>query len=277
MKDPIPGYDPYAKKNPVTGEGPSSKTGLFVGIGVGIVIVLGIVAVLLANSGGGGDLVEGTGAYAAANTVQEIAPVQIDGDILPPAAQSGVVSAASDPAVGMRFPKMTGQSFDESSVVIDPEDGRAKIVMFLAHWCGHCQAEVPVVQNWLNGDNLPDDVDIYSVSTQVRQDGAFYPPSKWLEREKWEPKVLLDTADARAANAAGLSGTPFFVFVNADGTVAQRASGSLPVAEFTALVEALNTDPGTDAPAADTESNGSAISGDESSTIITDTPSSNDE
>lgn len=275
MKDPIPGYDPYAQKNPVTGEGGSSKTGLFIGIGVGIVILLGVVAVLLANSGGEENFAEGTGAYAAVNAVQEIAPVAIDGDILPPAPTSGVMSAASDPAAGLPFPKMSGQSFDESEVVIDPADGRAKIVMFLAHWCGHCQAEVPIVQRWLNDGNLPDDVDIYSISTQVQQGGAFYPPSTWLAREKWAPPVMLDTADARAATAAGLSGTPFFVFVNADGTVAQRASGSLPEAEFTSLVAAINTDPGT--PAVDSDSNGSAIAGDETSTIINETPESTDE
>ncbi|MEX2134214.1 MAG: hypothetical protein WEB67_08740, partial [Acidimicrobiia bacterium] len=73
-------------------------------------------------------------------------------------------ASATDPVVGLAAPETVGADWEENEVRIEA-DGRPKIVLFLAHWCSHCQAEVPVVQSWLDAGNLPDDVDIYSVAT----------------------------------------------------------------------------------------------------------------
>jgi RNA polymerase sigma factor (sigma-70 family) len=55
---------------------------------------------------------------------------------------------ATDPAVGRAIPEARGTDFEGSSVAIE-HDGRPKVLLFVAHWCPHCQAEVPVVQAWL--------------------------------------------------------------------------------------------------------------------------------
>ncbi len=209
-----------------------------IGGGVVIVVLLIAAAVFLWPSGGG-DVEAGTGAAAAANSEQETASVTISGEDLSPLDGSGLGAPESDPAVGLAIPRLQGESFDGSEVTIDPSDGRAKIVVFLAHWCPNCQQEVPVVQEWIDDGAVPDGIDLYSVSTAVDNGRPNYPPSNWLAGEGWAPPVLLDNEAADAANAWGLPGYPYFVFVDADGNVWQRGSGQLPREELERLASEL--------------------------------------
>lgn len=48
---------------------------------------------------------------------------------------------------------MVGTDWECFQAPVRP-DGRAKIVPFPAHWCLHCQVEVPEVQDWLDFQNL---------------------------------------------------------------------------------------------------------------------------
>ena len=84
---------------------------------------------------------------------------------------------------------------------------------------------------------LPADVAVYSVSTGARKDRPNYPPSVWLARERWSVPVLTDDASSAAATAFGLSGTPFYVVVDARGAVVQRVAGAIGVERFEALLE----------------------------------------
>ena len=134
--------------------------------------------------------------------------------------------ADSDPAVGSPAPEVTGAGFDGTPVVIE-NDGRPKMVVFLAHWCPHCQAEVPDVQAWVDAGNLPEGIDLYSVSTSMSRTRDNFPASRWLERETWSAPVIADDEDSSVADAYGLSAFPFWVFIEADGTVAGRITGGL--------------------------------------------------
>ena len=104
--------------------------------------------------------------------------------------------------------------------------------------CPHCQAEVPVVQDWVNGGGLPDDIQLISVSTAIDPNRPNYPPDAWLEREGWTAPVIVDESGA-VADAYGLSAFPFWVFVNADGTVAGRMSGELTVPQLEQIIGVL--------------------------------------
>jgi cytochrome c biogenesis protein CcmG/thiol:disulfide interchange protein DsbE len=142
-----------------------------------------------------------------------------------------------DIAVGRPAPTVVGSSFDGSEVTIGA-DGRPQMLLFLAHWCSHCQAEVPAVQAWLDAGGLPDGVDLISVSTAADPAAPNYPPDEWLRREGWTPPVLVDPTGS-VATAYGLPAFPFFVFVNADGTVAGRITGEVPVEDLEAIAEQL--------------------------------------
>lgn len=239
MSDVQPGASPYRTPKPVGGD--DDRTKLYLGVGAIVVVVVLVILAIVLTSGGDTGAGEGTGAHAAANAEREQAPITVTGDPLAPYPDSPTVLAdpESDPAVGQTPPSLSGVSFDGSEVEIDPADGRAKVVIFLAHWCPHCQNEVPRIQKWINDGKQPDDVDVYAVSTSVSSDRVNYPPSKWIVRENFTPPVLLDGADSPAAQAYSLPGFPYFVALNSDGTVAQRGSGEVPIEDFDRVVNSL--------------------------------------
>lgn len=140
---------------------------------------------------------------------------------------------APDPAVGQAAPTLRGEDLDGEKVTA-PTTGKATVVLFLAHWCPHCQAEVPVLQDWIDAGNQPDDVDLVGVATAMNEARPNYPSSDWLEREGWTSPVIAD-ADAQAMAAYGLSAFPFWVAVGADGQVVKRVTGELTADQITAL------------------------------------------
>ncbi len=238
MNDKHSGADPYADLAKRT-SGNRPKTGLIViGISVGAVVLIAVLA-LLFTGGSDEPVAEGTGAAAAQDAQQEQASVKVIGEPLPdyPQVNAVVAPPEEDPAVGLTPPTIEGESFDGSSVTIAPGGGTAKLVMFVAHWCPHCQKELPLVQDWIDAGLVPDGVELYAVSTAVAADRPNYPPSEWILAEGWEPPVLLDNPDQAAAAAYGLGGYPFFVLIDADGKVVQRGSGEIPEQEFVRLLD----------------------------------------
>ena len=134
-------------------------------------------------------------------------------------------------------PDLAGEDFAGQPVSIT-NDGKPKVVMFLAHWCPHCQAEVPRVQTWLDANGMPSGVSLYSVPTGTTSERDNYPPSQWLVGKNWTVPVLVDDAESTAAQAWGLQSYPYFVAVGADGKVVKQASGELSQAQFYDLIDA---------------------------------------
>jgi cytochrome c biogenesis protein CcmG, thiol:disulfide interchange protein DsbE len=220
------GASPYRDlSNRTSGGGPSRKGLVIGGVALLVVALLAVVAVVLSGDDGASDV----------EAVQEVAPIEVSGEPLPAYASGG-----DDPAIGMTAAALSGQDFEGEQVTIEPGDGTAKVLVFLAHWCPHCQAEVPVIQGWVDDGNLPDDVELFAVSTAARSDQPNYPPSEWLAREGWSGGIVLDDADTNAAAAFGLTSYPYLVFVDADGRVVQRAAGELPVEDFSQMVQELS-------------------------------------
>lgn len=169
------------------------------------------------------------------DTSSEFGDVSASGTALP------MYSDGFDAAVGLPAPAITGNDFAGNEVRIDPADGRPKMLIFLAHWCEHCQAEVPVVVDWLAAGNKPDGLDIYAVATSTNSSRANYPPSKWLEREGLDLPTIVDSREYLAGNAYGLTAFPYWVLVAPDGTVVFRTAGRLPGEAITQLAEQLMT------------------------------------
>jgi thiol-disulfide isomerase/thioredoxin len=195
-----------------------------VALALGAVVLLALVVALVAGGGDDATTAGGGAGSDAATTGTVVA----SGTPLPE-----LTDSADDPAVGMTFPTLTGVNQEGNPMTIAP-DGRPTMVLFVAHWCPHCQREVPVVQRWVDDGGLPSGVDLVSVSTAIDPSRPNYPPDAWLSREGWTAPVIVD-ADNSAAEAAGLSAYPFFVAVNADGTVAVRTSGELTTDQLDAV------------------------------------------
>lgn len=159
--------------------------------------------------------------------------VEIDGAPLVPLATSG-----ADSAIGSPIPEVTSVDFDGNSTSITI-DGTPKVILFLAHWCPHCQAEVPALQAYIDENPLPDGVDFVSVSTSVDRARPNYPPNAWLEEEGWTQRVVMDDSDSSIAAAYGLPAFPYYVFVDADGNVLSRITGEQPPEAIASAIEAL--------------------------------------
>ncbi|HVW32486.1 MAG TPA: TlpA disulfide reductase family protein [Acidimicrobiia bacterium] len=193
-------------------------------IGVAVLVVLLAVAAAVASSGGGGGKND-----ASTAGLEQTRPVTITGTALPKFPSSG-----DDPGVGQTIPEAKGQSFDGTPVDIRA-DGRPKLILFVAHWCPHCQREVPLLAKYMKSHPLPAGVDLYTVSTAVNPPQGNYPPSTWLKKEGWTAPVLADSDKSEAADAFGLPGFPYFVAVDGAGKVVARTSGEISTDDFTAL------------------------------------------
>jgi thiol-disulfide isomerase/thioredoxin len=160
--------------------------------------------------------------------------VEITGTALPR------LDGSTDLAVGMAAPTLSGFDFEGNPVAVT-NDGRAKIVLLLAHWCPYCQDEVPVVRDWVAAADIPDDVDVYSVVTLTDFTRGNYPPRTWLEQEGWNVPLIVDDSNDSAAQAFGLNAVPFWVLIDADGTIAGRgAGGGIPADALDAIARQLS-------------------------------------
>ncbi|MFN8023551.1 MAG: TlpA disulfide reductase family protein [Acidimicrobiales bacterium] len=187
-------------------------------IGV-VVLVLGVVAILSTTGGKDDD-----------GDFSQNRPVTITGDALPTLPDP----PADDPAVGLVAPTLAGQNFEGIAVDVDP--GAPTLLVFVAHWCPHCQAEVPRLVQWNNDKRVPAGLRVVGVSTSVDERRDNYPPSDWLAREGFPWPVLADSEAQDAASAYGLPGFPYFVLLDADGKVLWRASGEISMDELDSIL-----------------------------------------
>ena len=204
---------------------PTSQRSLVWPIAIAAIVVLGVIAVIAARGSNAKD--------DSFDEAAQTSTVTISGDALTPL----VEGQAADEAVGKVVPAATGKDFHGKKVTVGPEGG-AKVVMFLAHWCPHCQAEMPRILSHIDDTPLPDGVELVMVSTGVKPDADNYPPQTWIEKAGWKGTVLADSEEGAAATAYGLTSFPYFVAVKADGTVAARISGEITNGQFADLVTA---------------------------------------
>lgn len=139
-----------------------------------------------------------------------------------------------DPATGMTSPELTGTSLSGAPMSIT-NDGKPRVIILLAHWCPHCQKEVPLVQKWLNAGGKPADVDLVAIATGNDPARPNYPPTVWLDREHWTVPTMVDSPPQTAANVYGLTGFPFWVVVDAQGRVVGRLSGEVTEENLTTV------------------------------------------
>ena len=188
----------------------------------GIVLAIGLVTVIVLTMGLSGD-----------DGPLEVGTPTVTGDAL-----ALFTTTANDPAFGLPMPEVVGADFDGTPVSIT-RDGRAKMILFVAHWCSVCRQEVPIIMDWLPDADIPDNVDLYTVSTGVDRNQANYPPSEWLEDEGWTLPVVMDSDARTVASAFGLSAYPYFVFVDSEGNTVTRLTGGMTAENLDTLIAAL--------------------------------------
>jgi thiol-disulfide isomerase/thioredoxin len=138
----------------------------------------------------------------------------------------------------MTAPTISSVDFAGQPVEVGGATGSPYALVFLAHWCPHCQAEVPRMVSLAQNGQI-EGVDVTAIATGTSSENPNYPPSEWLAREDWPFGVMVDDSRFRLAAAYGLTGYPFMVFVDANGEVVGRVSGEVGEDDLQRVFRAL--------------------------------------
>ncbi len=221
------------------GSGSGSKMSIWIGLVAVVALVVGIIVFV----GGGDDsdtnASENTSDSSGIASLPTSQPVTVTGTPLAPFDSS----ASPDPAFGLDAPGLSGLNFSGEPMVVEPGTGGPYMLVYLAHWCPHCNAEVPKLIDWKNSGAVPAELQVIGIATAVSKDSANYPPAVWFSNKGWPWPVLVDEAAGegeagKAAVAYGASGWPYFVIVGADGKVKARVSGAIEISDLQPIVDA---------------------------------------
>jgi len=208
----------------------------------GLILFLGLLALVVLGVTGGDDTAAPSPAEPAADLpaatvgpisfggeeIPETDTVTFAGDLLPPAGDG------DDPAVGTIAPVVTATDLSTGApVTLGP--GQARVIGFFAHWCPHCQAELPELVEWLEANDLPPNTEFVAVSTVVDDTRDNYPPSDWFAAEGLRATVIVDDAQNSLLTGFGFSGFPAFVVIDSSGAVIERAGGNIGADGFADL------------------------------------------
>ena len=203
----------------------ASKTSTWIVVAAVGVVVLGALAVVLASR-----------STPSSPATVEFSEVTTTGSALPALPADGTV----DPAVGANLPTISGTSFDGSPVTIDPNDGMAKLIVLVAHWCPHCQREIPALSQFYADNQLPPGSEMYIVSTKADRGAPNWPASAWLEEYPIRgATVMADSQGGEAAASLGLAGFPMFLIVDGAGRVVYRFAGEAAPSQVNELLAAV--------------------------------------
>ena len=146
------------------------------------------------------------------------------------------------------------QSFESAGNIIIPDiegisisgepfkiqnDGRKKIILFLAHWCPHCQVEVEVFKSWIKTRGVPNDFDIYGIATANNPSQENYPPEIWLKEGEWKFPTIIDTDSDNIAKIFGVTSFPYWVLVDSDNKILTRLTGTFKEEEIDVIVSKM--------------------------------------
>lgn len=161
--------------------------------------------------------------------VGHIGPVAVQGEALPKLPREASEKPDADPATGKVAPVLIGVDYANNPVRIDPSEHDMTLVVFLAHWCPHCNDELPILAEWASSGRKPDGLQIFGVSTALNHERPNFPPSAWLGEQQWPFPLLADGIEGGefiALSAYGVSGFPFSVLLDGDGKVLARWAGA---------------------------------------------------
>jgi thiol-disulfide isomerase/thioredoxin len=203
---------------------PSKTVWLVVVIVAALAIAAAIVAVLARSGSSSSDDPSTVG-------LEQTQPVTVTGTPLAAFPDSG-----ADPALGVTAPRLSGLSFDGTPVTVGGAKSDATLVVYLAHWCPHCQRELPKLAKWQADREVPEGVNVVGIATQTSSDQPNYPPSSWLTKSGISAPIMADSPTYEAASAYGMSSWPAFVLLDKDGVVRWRGTGEIDMDTLTSTI-----------------------------------------
>jgi len=229
-----------ARRGQTVEGGEGGSAGITINVWVMIVVVLALVTggVIWAASSGDDKTSDSADTGVDLTDLPTSQPVTVVGDVLSPYD----VAESPDSSIGLAAPLISGLDFQGDAIEVDPAANGPYMIVFLAHWCPHCNAEVPRLLDWKGSGAVPTELNVIGVATAASSSSPNYPPSEWFSNKGWSWPVIVDESlgDGKggvAAVAFGATGWPYFVIVGADGMVKARMSGELSVADLQVIVD----------------------------------------
>ncbi len=144
-----------------------------------------------------------------------------------------------DRAIGLAVPGVAGpEYYSNTELEIDPSDGTRRVWLIWAHWCPHCQAELPPLSAWFEENGSSYNADLVTITTSIDETRG-NPLMPYLDDSQFPFPVIID-ADQELAARFGVSAFPFWVVTDADGTVMLRVTGRLNVDNVQRIFEQLD-------------------------------------
>lgn len=146
-------------------------------------------------------------------------------------------SATTDTAVGLPLPQISGTDFAGNPLTI-AANGKAKLIVALAHWCPYCNSEVPILRDWYAA-GIPEGVEVISLSVYTDPTRSNFPPAAWLSDAGWNLPLIADDDTQTLVATLGIPAVPFWLIVAADGTILERATGQVPTETLDRIIATL--------------------------------------
>jgi thiol-disulfide isomerase/thioredoxin len=149
--------------------------------------------------------------------------------------------SGEDMAIGLSLGQVSGVWYADGTVhTIDPADGTARAWLVWAHWCPHCQAELPDLDVWWpeNAARFAD-IDLATVTTAI-DDSRGNPLEQYLDAEQFSFPVIVDESGQVAAKF-GTTAFPFWVVTDPNGKVVFRIAGELGIDTVEQIFTQLET------------------------------------
>ena len=146
---------------------------------------------------------------AAPTTIPSSQPVTITGEALSmfvpnSAIDPEIPNDEVDPEIGQPAPLISGFDFQGNSISVDPAVNGPYMIVFLAHWCPHCNVEVPRLLEWKASGDVPIELNVLGVSTAASPTSPDFPPDVWFASRSWTWPVMVD--ESQGDGNSGKSG-----------------------------------------------------------------------
>jgi thiol-disulfide isomerase/thioredoxin len=173
------------------------------------------------------DVVDVEASLAAAGAAASAAPTL---ESLPPGSLPPFdPNQPNDAALGMQLGTVTGtEYYTATPATIDPADDTHRVWLVWAHWCPHCQDELPEVSAWYreNAENYPN-VELVTVTTAIDPSRG-NPLAPYLDESQFPFPVIVDE-ELTIASQLGSSAFPFWMVTDGSGTVLVRIPGAVGI------------------------------------------------
>lgn len=137
-----------------------------------------------------------------------------------PAGNTGADGIAEGVQPGMRLPDAEFTTFADEKVRVHELQGRPVVINFWATWCGPCREEIPMLQQAYEATDRTG-FHLLAVTNEVSTEVRAF-----MQENRMTFPVLFDR-NGRAGLRYQVQGIPTTFFLNSEGVVVARHTGSL--------------------------------------------------